>query len=352
MANALLLFLQAHEYQFDCMMKLERVFSGQCLNPPRIQDWFGSEKRFPEIAQLVCLGERGVPVRVTSRGDLAFALRYSNHSSADGFVDEISDKIRVDVRFGRAFVSPRDAAPCLPGLRVSPLAVIKSSTKLRVVHDLTFSSSPSTISVNEDTEFSSAPKCELGHVLRDIMWRIRNLRQRFGGGARIALRKMDVKDAFRQVPVEITREPVFGYVFIGLMVVDRRLHFGWRNSPGFWSLFALAFEHAHNNTSYRGAVCTDSGREATRHVVVRPPCESRTAALPPGYVAPPGRGGGADDSFFARFYVDDGVSVEVQWYPSSDRCLCASASLASDHFRLFWRSRSNRPPTLVETQNY
>ena len=52
-ANELLLFLQAHEYQFDCMMKPERVFLGQCLNPSRSQDWFGGEKHFPEIAQLV-----------------------------------------------------------------------------------------------------------------------------------------------------------------------------------------------------------------------------------------------------------------------------------------------------------
>ena len=134
-ANALLLFLPEHEYQFDCMMKLERVFSGQCLNHSRIQDWFGSEKHFPEIAQLVCLAESGVAVRVASGGDLAFALRYSNHSSADGFVDDFTDKIRDDVRFGCAFVFPREAAACLPGVRVSPLAVIKSSTKLSVVHD-------------------------------------------------------------------------------------------------------------------------------------------------------------------------------------------------------------------------
>ena len=59
-ANEFLLFLQAHEYQFDIMMKPERVFSGQRLNPSRIQDWFGGEKHFPEIAQLVRLADHGV----------------------------------------------------------------------------------------------------------------------------------------------------------------------------------------------------------------------------------------------------------------------------------------------------
>ena len=91
---------------------------------------------------------------------------------------------------------------------------------------------------------------------------------------------------------------------------------------------------------------TDSGREAIQHVVVTPSRESRAAALPPGYVAPPRRGGSADYFFFVRFYVDDGVSVEVQCYPSGDRCLCASASLASDHFRSFGYRAPTAPPLL------
>ena len=31
-ASELLLFLHAHDYQFDCMVESERVFSGHCLN--------------------------------------------------------------------------------------------------------------------------------------------------------------------------------------------------------------------------------------------------------------------------------------------------------------------------------
>ena len=118
----------------------------------------------------------------------------------------------MTLKIGRAFVFPRETAACVPGLRVSTLAVPKSSTKLRVVHDLTFSSGPSMTCVNEDTGFSSAFTCELGHVLRDIIWHVLYLRQRFGRGVRIVLSKMDVKDAFRQVPVEVTRAPVFGIV--------------------------------------------------------------------------------------------------------------------------------------------
>ena len=52
-------------------------------------------------------------------------------------------------------------------------------------------------------------------------------------------------------------------------------------------------------------------------------------------------GGSADDYSFVRFYVDHGVSVEVQRYPSGDRCMCSSACLESDQFRLF----GDRAPT-------
>lgn len=44
-ASELLLFVQAHEYQFECKMKHECAFSGHCSNPSRIQDWYGGEKR-------------------------------------------------------------------------------------------------------------------------------------------------------------------------------------------------------------------------------------------------------------------------------------------------------------------
>ena len=71
---------------------------------------------------------------------------------------------------------------------------------------------PVNVRRQRDTDYSSAPTCDLGHVLRDIIWRTLYLRHRLGRRARIVLRKMDVKDAFRQVPVEVTRAPVFGIV--------------------------------------------------------------------------------------------------------------------------------------------
>ena len=53
------------------------------------------------------------------------------------------------------------------------------------------------------------------------------------------------------------------------------------------------------------------------------------------------------DPFFVRFYVDDAISVEVQRLTGGVRCLLASASLASDHFRLLGNRRETDPPLLA-----
>ena len=135
--------------------------------------------------------------------------------------------------------------------------------------------------------------------MRDIIGRIFFLRRRFGPRTRIVLSKMDVTEAFRQVRVQWTGAPVFGYVFRDFVVADRRLQFGWRSSPGFFCLFSAALEHAHRHTSYGDAVVMAQGRAATGHVSVIPPrTTDRPALLPPGCRIPRGRGGVKTSPFF------------------------------------------------------
>ena len=78
-----------------------------------------------------------------------------------------------------------------------------------------------------------------GHVLREVVWGILYLKRRHGAGARKGVSKMGVKDALRQVGVEWERSPTFGYVFRNMVVVDRRLQFRWRNSPGILYFFCV-----------------------------------------------------------------------------------------------------------------
>ena len=57
-------------------------------------------------------------------------------------------------------------------------------------------------------------------------------------------------------------------------------------------------------------------------------------------------GGNTGGYFFVRYYVDDGILVEVQWWPDGRRCLRAVQSLTSDHFRLLGEREVSDPPLL------
>ena len=91
----------------------------------------------------------------------------------------------------------------------------------------------------------------------------------------------------------------------------------------------------------------EQGRTATQHVAVTPPrAPDRLATLPPNCRVPLGQKGGRRSDFFVRYYVDDGILVEVQWWPDIRRSRHPSASLASHHYRLFGE-RSARDPALL-----
>ena len=289
----------------------------------------------------------GVPVDVKPGGDLHAELSYGNHRSAGSHCDAIYEELVYDVIHGRALVFDRCFAREIAGLRVAPLGVVEEP-KFRIIHDLSSSQSSKSTSVNEDTDFSCAPPCELGHVIWDVLLRVMYLRQKFGPNARIVLSKLDVKSAFRQVPVDRSRAPIFGYVVEDLVVVDLRLQFGWTSSPGFWGIFSSALEHSHTHTTFEDALVSEHGRGAAESVHIAD-ARNRVVAPLPSDCADLGEWGGRFyDPFFVRYYVDDGILVEVQWWPDGRRCLRATRSLVSDHFRLFGERGANEPPLLSE----
>lgn len=331
--------------RIDCLRGLERRLEVPRVRADFVRFWFGRRKGFSQVEEVARIITDGADVPVTGAVDLEAALKYGNHSSVHAHSSHILQKICDDVRFGRAFIFPRGFAASIPGLRISPLGVVVSPRKVRIIHDLSFVASPNSRSVNADTTKDSAPEIALGTVLRDVVWRVLFLRKTFGTGVRIVLSKIDMTDAFRQVPVCGRDSPVFGYSFGKWVIVDRRLEFGWTNSPGNFCLLTSAIEHAHLHTKFDDAVVTNQGKVATQHITVPAAVGVESPPpFPPHCRIPPGVGGGAADNFFIRFYVDDGILVEVAWSPTGERCKRASASCATDHFRLFGERGPVDPP--------
>ena len=157
--------------------------------------------------------------------------------------------------------------------------------------------------------------------LRVVLLCVWFLRQTHGGSARVVLCRVDVQEAFRQVLVDPVGASVFGYVTGGRVVVDLRLQFGWRNSPGYWGLLASVLEHAHTRSTFQGAVVSPQGAAAVAHVGIAPPRGVPVVSLPRDCRPVPGTGGNAGSCFFVLYYVDDSILVECQWWPDGRRLL-------------------------------
>ena len=242
-----------------------------------------------------------------------------------------TNKVCADIVPGRTLVFKLSSVSDIPGLRVSPLAVV-INPKFRIIHDLTFARAGGHSRFNDDTDFPSARSCELGHVYRDVLLRVLFLRQLHGPTARTVLCRVDLKDAYRQVLVEPVEAPVFGYAMGEYVVVELRLRFGWRNSPGFWGLMDSALEHSHTHSTFQYAAVSQQGAAAVEYVRLAPPRGGSGTSLPRDCRTVSGSGGYAGSRFIVRYYVDNGILVEVQWWPDGRRCMRSVQSLMSDHF--------------------
>ena len=95
------------------------------------------------------------------------------------------------------------------------------------------------------TDWDEIPACALAGVMHEVIQRVLGLRVKFGDRALILIQKMDVQNAFRQIPVDPDRARVFGYVFGEFFFIELRLQFGWRGSLGWWGVISAAMQHAH-----------------------------------------------------------------------------------------------------------
>ena len=240
------------------------------IYPHIVRRWFGNVKKFAGGEQLLRVLVQGSPVCVARGGNLTAELARGNHPSVAPHAVAVQQKICTDVVHGQALMFELTSASGVRGLRVSALAVVLKP-KFFIIHDLTFARAGDRSSVNDDTDFSSSPSCELGHVRQDVLLRVLFLRQKHAPTARIVFCPVDVKYAFRQVFVGPVGAPVFGCAMGGYVVVDLRLQFGWRSSPGFWGLMASALEHAHTHSTFQDAAVSPLGAAAVEHVQLSPP---------------------------------------------------------------------------------
>ena len=155
---------------------------------------------------------------------------------------------------------------------------------------------------------------------------------------------MDVMNAFRQIPVDPDGTAAFGYVLGRYLFADLRVQFGWQGSPGWWGVVSAAVQHAQRNRTRAAASLSQAGDRAVEHMGIAPSSGRPVANWPAEFIVRPAEEGGAYDPAFVVFFMDDAISVEVQWADWGERCLDLSQSLASIHFKAMGERREEEEP--------
>ena len=148
-----------------------------------------------------------------------------NHRSAYENSEEVTRYIQTEVSAGRLQPPPPEAIT-----HASPIGIIPKSSqpgKWRMITDL---SSPRGSSVNDSIDPSL---CSLKYAAIDQAIRLIRL---VGKGAVLA--KMDLKSAYRMVPIHPSDQPLLAVTWQGTTHVDTALPFGLRSAPKIFSAVA------------------------------------------------------------------------------------------------------------------
>ena len=137
-----------------------------------------------------------------------------------------------EVKLGRVTLFPWEIASHIPNLTTSPVGVIPKRNrpdKWRLIVDL---SSPEGRSVNDgiDREVCSISYASIDDAV--------SLLQSSGTGAQMA--KIDLKEAYRMVPIHPEDRPLLGMRWKGGVFIDGTLPFGLRSVPKIFSAIADA----------------------------------------------------------------------------------------------------------------
>ena len=183
----------------------------------------------PTFAQYLLRGlQAGFRIGPQGRGAPRQAKR--NLRSAYEHPEVIDGYLTREVQLGRVVRLPRASALSLPNLRISPFGVIPKRNrpnKWRLIVDL---SSPEGSSVNDELDRGL---CSIKYAsIDDAVAIIRRL----GTGALLA--KVDLREAYRVVPVHPEDRPRLGMQWKGDVYLDAALPFGLRSAPKIFSALA------------------------------------------------------------------------------------------------------------------
>ena len=208
----------------------------QVTTPLLLGTWRNELKLHPDqqFADFILRGiESGF--RIGFRYDRqALRSRSNNMLSATEAPQVVSNYLEEELALNRIVELPPGQAQKLDGLQCSPFGVIPKKHKpgkWRLIVDL---SSPEHFSVNDGItkELCSLTYTSVDDVVACVL--------KAGKGALLA--KMDIKQAYRNIPVHPDDRPLLGMKWQGRVFVDKTLPFGLRSAPLIFSAVADALQ--------------------------------------------------------------------------------------------------------------
>lgn len=166
-------------------------------------------------------------------GERTRALHRRNHPAARAQPDALADLLVSEIECGR-LVGPFDPSHLptqLQHIRVSPLNLVpKGDDNYRLIFDLSY---PHERSINDGIMYMPTPWQKLSYALQLII----NM------GQHCHLLKMDVKSAYRTIPVHHTNWPLLACTIDGMIFVDTCMPFGLRSSGNIFERYGQAIQY-------------------------------------------------------------------------------------------------------------
>ena len=237
-----------------------------CPTPVHLCNWEGFLQSHPDqgFASYIRTGlSAGFRIGF-DRGGPGWLPSASNHPSARANVQVIREYIAEEVQLGR-LVGPLKKV-ILPWVITSPIGLVLKAhqvDKWRMIVDLSY---PRDRSVNSgiSSEHSSITYAKLDDAVEMIL--------KLGVGTQLV--KLDLKDAYRIVPVHPQDHHLLAVSWEGEIYVDRALPFGLRSAPKIfsavadmisWALHVAGIPHQLHYLDdflFLGAPNTDEGKRA------------------------------------------------------------------------------------------
>lgn len=159
----------------------------------------------------------------------------SNHPSAHTHPDLMTTDIENDLACG-VLEGPYDLHEIpYTHFTISPLgAIVKTredgTLKFRRVHDLSYPQRGDSINAHISKDYAPVQYSQLDDAL--------NVIRKLGPGTRMSV--VDIKSAFRHVPIHPDDVCLMGFQWNGQFYFERALPFGLRSSPGLYDRLARA----------------------------------------------------------------------------------------------------------------